>query len=164
MGEEADDFLTSANASEEDRKKLETVQQKLDSFFDVHKNVIFERARFNCRNQCEGESTEEYITCLYNLVESCEYEDLKSAMIRDRLVVGIRDSSISECLQADAALTLKKAKTIINSSSHLTGTSLISNRRSTMSKRSHLGDKEEHLNGRQRRGHRNKLRQRTKGS
>ena len=34
-------------------------------------------------------------------------------MIRDRLVVGIRDKSVSERLQMDAALTLEKAKTAI---------------------------------------------------
>ena len=75
--------------------------------------MIFERARFNRRNQREGEFAEEYITCLYNLVESCEYGELKSEMIHDRLVVGIRDSSLSEHLQTDAALTLEKAKTIV---------------------------------------------------
>ena len=113
LGEEAEDVLTSANASEEDRKKLDTVVQKLDDFFQVRKNVIFETARFNRRNQREGESAEEYITCLYNLVENCEYGDLKSEMIRDRLVVGIRDSSLSERLQTEAAFTLEKEKTVI---------------------------------------------------
>ena len=37
LGEEAEDVLMSANASEEDRKKLDTVVQKLDDFFQVHK-------------------------------------------------------------------------------------------------------------------------------
>ena len=114
LGEETEDVLTSGNASEEDRKKLDIVVQKLDDFFQVRKNVIFERARFNHRNQRKGESAEEYITCLYNLIENCEYGDLKSEMIRDRLVVGIRDSSLSECLQTDAALTPEKAKTVIH--------------------------------------------------
>ena len=113
LGEEAVDVLTSANASEEDRKELDTVVQKLDDFFQVCKNVIFERARFNLQNQREGESAEEYITCHYNLIKNCEYRDLRSEMIRDRLVVGIRDSSLSECLQVDAELTLEKAKTVI---------------------------------------------------
>ena len=34
-------------------------------------------------------------------------------MIRDRLVVGRRDSLLSECLQLDANLTLEKVKTAI---------------------------------------------------
>ena len=60
-----------------------------------------------------GESVEQYIVELYNLAEHCNYGDLKSEMIRDRLVVGILDKSLSERLQLDSALTLEKAKKII---------------------------------------------------
>ena len=79
----------------------------------MRKNVIFERARFNRRNQSEGEPAEQYITVLYNLAENCKYGGLKNEMIRDRLVVGIRDSALSERLQLDGNLTLDKAKTAI---------------------------------------------------
>ena len=49
----------------------------------VRKNVIFERARFNCRNQLKGEPAEQYITeLLYRLVETCEYGELTPEMIR----------------------------------------------------------------------------------
>ena len=60
-----------------------------------------------------GESVEEFITSLYTLVESCNSGDLKGQMIRDRIVVGIRDQPQSERLQVDAGLTLKKAKTLV---------------------------------------------------
>ena len=43
LGEEAVDVLTSANTSEEDRKKLNPVVQKLDDFVQVCKNVLFLR-------------------------------------------------------------------------------------------------------------------------
>ena len=64
---------------------------------------IIERAQFNSRSQQDGKTAEQYITALYHLVE----------MIRDRLVVGIRDKSLSEKLQMDAALTLEQAKKAI---------------------------------------------------
>ena len=35
---------------------------------------------------------------LYELVQHCDYGGMKDEMIRDRLVVGIRDSSLSEKL------------------------------------------------------------------
>ena len=38
----------------------------------------------------------------------------KEEMIRDRIVIGIRDSSLSETLQMDANLTLEKVKTLIS--------------------------------------------------
>ena len=55
---------------------------------------------------------EQYITVLYTLVETCEYGNLTEELLRDRLVVGIRDSSLSERLQMDPELILKKAKRI----------------------------------------------------
>ena len=76
----------------------------------MRKNVIFERARFNRQNQLDGESIEQYITVLYRLVDSCEYGTLKEEMLRDRIVVGIRDQALSQRLQCDASLTLEKAK------------------------------------------------------
>ena len=72
---------------------------KFDSFFAVRKNVIFERARFNCRNQLEGEMAEKYIMKLYALAESCDYGEKTPEMIRDRLVVGISDDAMSRKLQ-----------------------------------------------------------------
>ena len=47
---------------------------------------------------------------LYRLANNCDYGKLRDEMIRDRLVVGILDSSLSEQLQLDAELTLEKAK------------------------------------------------------
>ena len=80
-------------------------------FFQVRKNVIYERVWFNRRNQQSRETAEEYIVALYDLVELCDYgDDIKEEMIRDRLVVGIRDSALSEKLQLDATLTLESAK------------------------------------------------------
>ena len=110
MGEEAEDTLISANTTEEDRKKYTSVIAKLDTFFKVRKNVIFEHARFNGRIQQEGESVEHFITSLYNLAENCEYGEMKGEMIRDRIVVGIHDNALSEQLQLDAELKLEKAK------------------------------------------------------
>ena len=50
---------------------------------------------------------------LYDLVKHCDYWTLKEEMIRDRLVVGIRNSAFSEKLQTDAVLPLESAKKAI---------------------------------------------------
>lgn len=110
LGEEAESVLTSTNATEDDRADYDRVMGKFDAFFQVRRNVIFERARFNRRCQLPGETAEQYIMALYTLVETCNYGALESEMIRDRLVVGIRDSALSGRLQLDAELTLEKAK------------------------------------------------------
>jgi len=51
LGEEAEAVLTSTNATTEDRADYKRVLEKFDSFFQVRKNIIYERARFNRRNQ-----------------------------------------------------------------------------------------------------------------
>ena len=113
IGEEAESVLISTDATADDRKEYKKTIAKFDEFFSVRRNVIYERARFNRRSQLQSETAEEYIVELYRLAETCNYGDLKDEMIRDRLVVGIRDVSLSQQLQIDAGLTLEKAKTKI---------------------------------------------------
>ena len=72
--------------------------------------MILERAWFNCRCQREGGSAEQYITALYSFIETCEYGAVRDEMLRDRIVVGIRDAGLSERLQLDPELMLEKAK------------------------------------------------------
>ena len=60
------------------------------------RNPIFERAKFNSRVQREGESVDSFITSLHSLSEHCDYGAPKDEMIRDRIVVGILNSSLSE--------------------------------------------------------------------
>lgn len=50
-----------------------------------------------------------FVTVLYALAEHCNYRVLHDKLIRDRLVVGLLDKGLSECMQLDAELTLEKA-------------------------------------------------------
>ena len=111
MGDKADDILRSLALSEEDRTNYGTVKTKLDNHFLQRRNTIFERARFNRRRQEEGEPVDAFITALYTLAEHCGYGGLHDEMVRDRIVVGIRNSALSEKLQLDPDLTLQSAIT-----------------------------------------------------
>jgi len=111
MGDKGDDILRSFSLSEADKKKYDTVKAKFDSRFVKRRNVIYERAKFNMRKQEEGETIDSFVTALYALAEHCGYADLHDEMIRDRLVVGLRDAKLSEKLQLDSELTLDKAIT-----------------------------------------------------
>ena len=99
LGEEADDVLISTNISEESRKNYDDVHAKFDAHFKVCKNVIFERAWFNRRTQKDNESVDQFITSLYSLAENYEFGPMNDKLIRDRLVVGIKDITLSERLQ-----------------------------------------------------------------
>ena len=113
MGDDADDILRSFRLSAADSKKYDTVKAKFDAHFVKRRNVIYERAKFNLRRQGDGESVDSFITALYGLAEYCGYGNLHDDMIRDNIVVGIRDSSLAEKLQLDSELTLTKAVTLV---------------------------------------------------
>ena len=69
LRDDADEVLTSTSMQAEERKLYEDVLAQLDEFFKVRRNVIiYKRARFNKRDQKQGESSEAYITELYKLV------------------------------------------------------------------------------------------------
>ena len=95
LGEEAEDILVSTNISEDQRKQYVAVLSKFDGFFRVRKNVIIERAKFNRRSQLLDEPAEQFIASLYNLAADCNFGDLKDQLIRDRIVVGIRNQTLS---------------------------------------------------------------------
>ncbi|XP_039460226.1 P2Y purinoceptor 1-like [Oreochromis aureus] len=105
MGDE--DVITSLNLTEEEASEYHTLKDNLEAHFVVRRNVIFERAKFNQRQQEAGETADGFIASLYALAEHCGYGALHSEMIRDRLVVGVRDKRLSEQLQMDAELTLQ---------------------------------------------------------
>ncbi|UYV85108.1 K02A2.6-like [Cordylochernes scorpioides] len=110
MGDRADDiFRTFKFEKEEEATKLDSVLKAFDSHFCVRKNIIYERAKFNSRIQEDREPVDEFITSLYKLADSCEFEGLHEQLIRDRIVVGVRDKALSERMQLDSELTLEKA-------------------------------------------------------
>ncbi|KAL1281458.1 hypothetical protein QQF64_000261 [Cirrhinus molitorella] len=109
MGDEADDVLRGQPLSEAQRHEYETVKETFNRFFVPKKNVIYERARFNQRVQQPNEPVDNFITALYALAENCNYGALHDELLRDRLVVGLRDSTLSERMQLDRDLTLEKA-------------------------------------------------------
>ncbi|GBM37649.1 hypothetical protein AVEN_132093-1 [Araneus ventricosus] len=108
MGEQAEDIFSSFGLSETEQDDFDIVLKKFNDHFVVKKNTIFERAQFNKRVQLDDESVNTFITALYTLSEHCEYGVLHDELIRDRIVVGIRDKNLSEKLQLDADLTLPK--------------------------------------------------------
>ena len=57
-----------------------------------------------------------FITSLHCLAEHCSYGELYDEMIRDRIVVGLRDTSVAQKLQMDPELTLDKAVTLARQS------------------------------------------------
>ena len=66
--------------------------------------MIIEHTKFNKRSQLPAEPVEQFITSLYNLAADCNFGELKDRLIRDRIVVRIRDASLSERLYVNVSV------------------------------------------------------------
>ena len=62
------DVLISVGATDADRATVDSPIKKFDAFFDDRRNVIYESARFNLRTQQPGESAEQFIIALSELL------------------------------------------------------------------------------------------------
>lgn len=58
------------------------------------RNVIYSRYIFNSRSQVSGESFETFYTEISKLVEDCDYKTFKSDLLRDIIVIGIKDNGL----------------------------------------------------------------------
>ncbi|KAK3782887.1 hypothetical protein RRG08_002516 [Elysia crispata] len=108
MGDVADDILAVIKL-DETSCTFDEVMAALDGYFNSRKNTIFARAKFNRRVQQPGESVDAFIQDLHRLADECSYSTLKNELIRDRIVVGVRDDDLSKVLQAKQDLDLGEA-------------------------------------------------------
>lgn len=91
MGHEAEEIVASFGLSEENANNYDTVVDRLNRYFVPKNIVIFECAKFNQWVQNDRENVDAFITDLHHLAENCKFGDLHNELIRDRIVVGIRD-------------------------------------------------------------------------
>ena len=108
MSENSNDILKSFNLNEKDYVYYMVIQ-RFASHIVGRSNVIFELARFNKREQIERESVFDFIVALIELTETYQFGTLKEDLLQDRIVVGIRNTQLSQRLTQDEKLTLDKA-------------------------------------------------------
>ena len=108
-----EEVLVTTCIPDDNRKKYQIVIEEFDKYFKVKKNVIYEHACFNRCSRLPEESVDQFITEFHSLADSCKFRTMKEKLIRDHLVVGIRNLALSERLQLEPDLTLDKAKQLI---------------------------------------------------
>ena len=113
MGDEALEVYNSFTwADDEEKNKYEVVLKKFEDMFMPKKNVIMERFEFNQAVQGVDEEFDQFITRIKNLASTCEFETLRDSLIRDRIVVGVKDKHTRERLLRDKDLSLEKAMSV----------------------------------------------------
>lgn len=97
----------------ESKDKFSDVLKKFEEYCSPRQNVVYERYKFFSCVQLEGQTIECYVTQLKTLASTCEFADQESGLIRDRIVIGIRDSGLKERLLRESGLELQKAIEIV---------------------------------------------------
>ena len=88
--------------------KYEVVLKLFKDYCMPKKNIVLERFLFNRCTQGD-DKFENFLTKLKNLSTTCDFGNLADGMIRDRIVMGLRDSHTRERLLRVENITLEKA-------------------------------------------------------
>ena len=117
------DALTIVNAlpyaRQEDRKDLLKVLDLMERHCIGVESESYERFKFYSRSQGDGQPFENFLTAQRTLVRTCNFRkdsvDYSAEMIRDRIIMGIRDSGVRRRIlmknDADLDLCVKECRT-----------------------------------------------------
>ena len=102
---------------DENADDISQVLKKFDEFCTARTQVIYEHYRFNNRNQEPGKNISTYLTELRTIAKNCAHDTITpDKILRDRLVLRIRDDRVRERLLRLNDLSLQQAVDIIKSS------------------------------------------------
>ena len=102
--------------AEGDDFKIDKVLEKFEERCVPARNETYERYIFFKREQSSSESLDSYITTLIKLSETCGFGDLRESLVRDRLILGVKDDKVREKLLGKRDLTLDRAIEILKAS------------------------------------------------
>ncbi len=134
IGDEA--LIAIENFSTEEKSTYETLKEKILDYFKEKKNDIVERHRFHTLKQDDDENFEDYLNRLMAQAAKCnfrilckpetppttvggndgaaaEYHDVTNEFLRDRIVVGLRDSSTRRRIMREKNLSLEQVVDLI---------------------------------------------------
>ena len=106
-------ILCTLGLSDNEKKVYKTVKRKFEEHFVECRNINLQtcKVQLQATEKKAYASFDSFITDLHCLVKHCNYGELQSEMIQDKIVVGLLDVNLSMKLQMDPELTLEKATT-----------------------------------------------------
>ncbi|XP_050510413.1 uncharacterized protein LOC126887113 [Diabrotica virgifera virgifera] len=115
MGTESARIMTTFKIPDDQVDKYDYMIETISKYVNPRMNECFERYNFLKRTQKEGEVFEHFLTDCRHLVRTCNYnrndpdETAEDKALRDKIVMGIRDTTTREALLRIDKLTLEKA-------------------------------------------------------
>ena len=116
MGKDCLQVFNNLELSVEQKSSVKACLDALEAYFKPKRNVVYERYVFNSSSQQQEESTDEYVNRLRKYAASCNFGSLTDELIRDRLVLGIRDQATKLRLLKEEKLDLNKAVSMCRAS------------------------------------------------
>lgn len=109
VDEDGIELYNTFNLQETERNNLAKVLQCFEEYCVPKKNIVYETFKFFSRMQQEGEKFDNFLAEIKKLSQTCEFGTMADRMIRDRIVLGIRDKMLQERLLRIEDLNLQKA-------------------------------------------------------
>lgn len=109
IGDEALQLFNTFQLSEAEKTSFDKVITAFETYCNPRKSTVFNRYKFFIRYQEEQESFDHFQTELKRLAQICEFDTQTNSLIRDKIIIGIRDSVLQERLLRETNLTLEKS-------------------------------------------------------
>ena len=102
-------FRTFKFDDEQDKSKVDKIKEAFEKFCIGEANEIYERFLFNQRVQQPGENFDDIFADLRKLAATCAFSTLEDSLIRDKIVIGIRDDATRRRILQTKKLSLSDA-------------------------------------------------------
>lgn len=102
-------FRTFKFEDDADKAKVDKILDAFEKHCVGEANVTYERYMFHQRVQQPGEPFEDFLADLRKMARTCEFEQLEDSLVRDRVVIGIRDEPTRRRLLQSKKLALSEA-------------------------------------------------------
>lgn len=111
LGQQGLELFRTFNLDADDKKNIATVKDKFSNHFKPRVREEYERFKFYGRIQKPGESFDQYLTVLRDLITTCNFHEAeRDKALRDRIVFGISSSEVREELfNSQTSITLQQA-------------------------------------------------------
>lgn len=94
-------------------QSFETIYKKLKDHSESKCNVVLERFKFNPIKQLPSQSAKKLMMKLKQQVAKCKFGDSADDVMRDQIVIGVKEEAVQKRLLSNPKLTLQKAVYIL---------------------------------------------------
>lgn len=108
IGTEASDLFDTFGATDDQLTRIDDIKALFQTYFTPKSNPTYERYKFHCLAQEDGEKFDEFLTKLRAQAAKCELGAMHDTFLTDKIIIGIRSQDTRQKLIAEENATLDK--------------------------------------------------------